>query len=328
MQPLDPARARTYPLRRRASKVASAALARPSPAGTSLRAFLDGLPRILAADELRDAAQAIAGSHRRGRHVVVGMGAHVIKVGLSPILIDLMERGVVTALAMNGAGIVHDFELAYHGATSEDVAAGLEDGSFGMARETGEFLNRAIRESATRVGIGRAVGDAIIRARLPHSRLSLLGTAARLDVPASVHVGVGTDIIHMHPSADGAAIGAGSLYDFHLLAAVVAGLGGGVFLNIGSAVMIPEVFVKALNLARNLRRRVGSFTCVDMDFVRQYRPQVNVVSRPTAGGGRGITLTGHHEIMVPLLAAAALEELHRHARPGRGKTPRSRPSRR
>jgi hypothetical protein len=328
IQPLDPARVRTYPLRRRASKVTSGALARPSPAGSSMRVFLDGLPRILAAGELRAAARSIADSHRRGGQVVVGMGAHVIKVGLSPILIDLMERGVVTALAMNGAGIVHDFELAYHGATSEDVAAGLEDGSFGMARETGEFLNWAIHDSAAQAGIGRAVGDAIIGARLPHRRLSLLATAARLDIPATVHVGVGTDIIHMHPSADGAAIGAGSLRDFHLLAAVVGRLGGGVFLNIGSAVMIPEVFVKALNLARNLRRRVRSFTCIDMDFVRQYRPYVNVVSRPTAGGGRGITLTGHHEIMVPLLAAAALDELNRGVRRRRRMAPRARKSRR
>ena len=314
MKPLDPKRARTYPLRRRRSKVATVAFARPSPPGASLRNFLDGLPHILAADELRAAAQAIADSRRRRAPVVVGMGAHVIKVGLNPVLIDLMERGVVTALAMNGAGIVHDFELAYHGATSEDVAAGLDDGSFGMARETGQFLNDTIRDSAALVGIGRAVGEAIVRARLPHRRRSLLATAARLDIPATVHVGVGTDIIHMHPGADGAAIGAGSLRDFHLLAAVVAGLSGGVFLNIGSAVMIPEVFVKALNLARNLRRRVRRFTCIDMDFMRQYRPQVNVVGRPTAGGGRGITLTGHHEIMVPLLAAATLDALGRRAR--------------
>jgi len=314
MKPLDPKRARTYSLRRRRSKVATAAFARPSPAGISLRSFLDRLPRILAADELRAAARAIADSHRRGGAVIVGMGAHVVKVGLNPVVIDLMERGVVTALAMNGAGIIHDFELAYHGATSEDVAAGLDDGSFGMARETGEFLNSAIGDSAGEVGIGRAVGDAIMRARLPHRRRSLLATAARLDIPATVHVGIGTDIIHMHPGADGAAIGAGSLRDFHLLAAVVASLSGGVFLNIGSAVIVPEVFLKALNLARNLGRRVRRFTCIDMDFMRQYRPQVNVVGCPTAGGGRGITLTGHHEIMVPLLAAATLDALGRRVR--------------
>jgi len=292
-----------------------------------MRRFLAGLPQVLAADELRAASHAIAESHLRGKSVVVGMGAHVIKVGLSPILIDLMERRIVTALAMNGACIIHDFEIAYQGATSEDVAAGLGDGSFGMARETGEFLNDSIREGASRgMGLGHAVGEAILRARLPHRRLSLLATAARLDVPATVHVGVGTDIIHMHPGADGAAIGAGSLRDFHLLAAVVGSLGGGVYLNLGSAVVIPEVFVKALNLARNLGRRVRRLTCIDMDFIRNYRPRVNVIGRPTADGGRGIELTGHHEIMVPLLAAAVLDELgdSRRPRPRKPGTKRTR----
>jgi len=321
MQPLDPARARTYPLARRRNKVATRSLARPARAGTTMRDFLDGLPHILAADELRSAARLIAQSHRSGRAVIVGMGAHVIKVGLSPILIDLMERHIVTALAMNGAGIVHDFEVAFQGATSEDVGAGLRKGSFGMARETGEFLNGCIRQcAASRIGIGRAVGEAILRNHLPHRRLSLLATAARLGLPATVHVGVGTDVIHMHPGADGAAIGAGSLRDFHLLAAVISNLDRGAFLNLGSAVVIPEVFVKALNLARNLGHRVRRLTCIDMDFVRNYRPRVNVVTRPTADGGRGIELTGHHEIMVPLLAAAVLEEL---SRPSRSRRVRS-----
>lgn len=325
--PLDPARARTYPLGRRASKVAAGALARPVERGASLHAFLDGLPRVLAADELRDAAGAIVAAHRQRRAVVVGMGAHVIKVGLSPVLIDLMERGIVSALAMNGAGIVHDFELAFHGATSEDVASGLEDGRFGMARETGAFLNDCIREGAARGGgLGRIVGEAILRARLPHLRFSLLATAARLDLPATVHVGMGTDIIHMHPGADGGAIGAASLQDFRLLAGVVGGMDRGVFLNLGSAVIIPEVFVKALNLARNLGHRVGRLTCIDMDFIRQYRPRMNVVSRPTAGGGRGIELTGHHEIMVPLLAATILDTLDRRRSPA-GAAPRRRPPR-
>jgi hypothetical protein len=308
--PLDVTHARTYPIERRRSKVAAQALAQPVRPTASIAAFLAGLPRILAADELRAAARAIATAHRRGRLVVVGMGAHVIKVGLSPILIDLMERGIVGGLAMNGACIVHDFELAYHGATSEDVAAGLEDGHFGMARETGVFLNGFIRDGAARgLGLGQAVGRAILDARLPHRRLSLLAAASRLGVPATVHVAIGTDIIHMHPGADGAAIGATSLQDFRLLAAVVARMHGGVFVNLGSAVVIPEVFVKALNLARNLGRRVGELTCIDMDFIRQYRPRMNVVGRPTAGGGRGIELTGHHEIMVPLLAAAVLAEV-------------------
>jgi hypothetical protein len=291
--------------------------------GVSFRAFLDGLPRVLAADALRDAARAIAGARARRRPVIVGMGAHVIKVGLSPVLVDLMERGIVTAVAMNGAGIIHDFEMAFHGATSEDVAAGLGDGRFGMARETGTFLNDCIRGAAARgLGIGRAVGDAILAARLPERRLSLLAAAARLDLPATVHVGIGTDIIHMHPGADGAAIGAASLRDFHLLAGVVAAMDGGVFVNLGSAVIIPEVFVKALNLARNVGHRVRRITCVDMDFIRHYRPHVNVVTRPTADGGRGIELTGHHEIMVPLLAAAVVHE----RRGGRGGGPRRVPA--
>jgi hypothetical protein len=290
--------------------VAADLLARPVRPGAAVRGFLDGLPRILAADALRDAARAIAESHRRRRPVVVGMGAHVIKVGLSPILIDLMERGIVTAIAMNGAGIIHDFELAFHGATSEDVGAGLADGRFGMAEETGAFLNEHIRRGAAHgLGMGWAIGEAIRTARLPHRRFSLLATAARLGLPATVHVGMGTDIIHMHPGADGAAIGATSLSDFHLLAGVVAGMDGGVFLNLGSAVILPEVFVKALNVARNLGHRVRRITCIDMDFIRHYRPHVNVVTRPTAAGGRGIELTGHHEIMFPLLAAAVLAEV-------------------
>jgi hypothetical protein len=300
--------------------VAADLLARTVQPGASVGAFLDGLPRILAADSLRDAAGAIADSHRHHRPVVVGMGAHVIKVGLSPILVDLMERGIITAIAMNGAGIIHDFELAFHGATSEDVGPGLADGRFGMAQETGAFLNDGIRDGAARgLGMGRAIGEAIEKARLPHRRVSLLATAVRLGLPATVHVAIGTDIIHMHPGADGAAIGAASLRDFHLLAGVVSGLEGGVFLNLGSAVIIPEVFVKALNIARNLGHRVRRITCIDMDFIRHYRPHVNVVTRPTAVGGRGIELTGHHEIMFPLLAAAVL------ARVGSGQTRRAVP---
>jgi hypothetical protein len=321
-KPLDLRRVRTYPLRRRRSVVAADLLARAVEPAGPVRAFLDALPRILAANALRDAAGAIADSHRHRRPVVVGMGAHVIKVGLSPILIDLMDRGVVTAIAMNGAGIIHDFELAFHGATSEDVGPGLTDGRFGMAQETGAFLNEHIRGGAARgLGLGRAIGEAIEKARLPHRRFSLLATAARLGIPATVHVAVGTDIIHMHPGADGAAIGATSLRDFHLLAGVVAGLDGGVFLNLGSAVIIPEVFVKALNVARNLGHRVRRITCIDMDFIRHYRPHVNVVTRPTAAGGRGIELTGHHEIMFPLLAAAVLARVGSGGR-GRRAVPR------
>ena len=303
--PLDVSRVRTVPLARRQSLVAAPSMGRPVRAGMTVRGLVARLPDILAARDLRGAVERIARALRRGRPVVLGMGAHPIKVGLGPVIVDLIERGRLAAVAMNGACLVHDFELAWNGRTSEDVGPGLERGTFGMARETGEFLNRATREGvAAGLGLGRAIGDAILRARLPFHRTSILAAAARADIPATAHVAIGTDIIHMHPSADGAAIGEGSLRDFHLLAGVVARLAGGVYLNLGSAVVLPEVFVKALNLARNVGHPVRDLTTIDMDFTRHYRPAVNVVARPTAAGGRGIHLTGHHEIMFPLLWAA------------------------
>ena len=308
--PIDPTRVRTVPLARRPSKVAAASLGTPVRAGLSVRRFLDGLPDILASRDLRDAAARIAAAIRARRPVVLGMGAHAIKVGLGPSIVDLVERGRLAAIAMNGAGLVHDFEMAWGGRTSEDVGPGLDRGLFGMARETGEFVNRATREGvAAGLGLGRAVGDAIEAARLPHRRTSILAAAARAGVPVTVHVAVGTDIVHMHPDADGAAIGEGSMRDFRQLAAVVGRLERGVYLNLGSAVVLPEVFVKALNLARNLGHRVRHLTTIDMDFQRHYRPAVNVIARPTAMGGRGIQLTGHHEIMFPLLWAAVEEAL-------------------
>jgi hypothetical protein len=307
---LDFTRVRTVPLARRASRVHADRLGRPVRAGLSIRRFLAGLPDILAARDLRTAADAVATALRRGRPVVLGMGAHPIKVGLGPLLVDLVERGRLAAVAMNGACLVHDFELAWNGRTSEDVGPGLDEGVFGMARETGEFLNRATRDGVAKgLGLGRAVGEAILAARLPLRRRSILAAAARHDVVATVHVAIGTDIVHMHPSADGAAIGEGSLRDFRLLARVVAGLDGGVYVNLGSAVVLPEVFVKALNVARNLGHPVRRITTIDMDFNRHYRPAVNVVARPTAAGGVGIQLTGHHEIMFPLLWAAVEEAL-------------------
>ena len=308
--PIDPTRVRTVPLARRPSKVAAASLGTPVRAGLSVRRFLDGLPDILAARDLRDAATRVAAAIRARRPVVLGMGAHAIKVGLGPAIVDLVERGRLAAVAMNGAGLVHDFEMAWGGRTSEDVGPGLDRGLFGMAHETGEFVNRATREGvAAGLGLGLAVGDAIEAARLPHRRTSILAAAARSGVPVTVHVAVGTDIVHMHPDADGAAIGEGSMRDFRQLAAVVGRLERGVYMNLGSAVVLPEVFVKALNLARNLGHRVRHLTTIDMDFQRHYRPAVNVIARPTALGGRGIQLTGHHEIMFPLLWAAVEEAL-------------------
>lgn len=306
--PIDLARVRTYPLAGRASKVAATALGRMPAPGMSLSRFLATLPDILAVRDLRAVAGAIAARHRAGAAVVLGMGAHPIKVGLSPLIIELMRRGVLSAVAMNGACIVHDFELAYHGATSEDVAAGLGSGQFGMAEDTGRFLNQAIT-ARPELGLGAAVGSAINAAKLPHRRLSILAAGARLGVPVTVHVAVGTDIIHMHPAADGAAIGSATLADFRRLAGVCEHLHRGVFINLGSAVIMPEVFLKALNLARNVGTKVSELVTVDMDFMRHYRPTVNVVQRPTQGDGKGYQLTGHHEIMFPLLCAAVLDAL-------------------
>lgn len=307
---LDLRKARTYPLQQRPSKVQIESLPLPLEPGLSLAAFLDRLPNILAGEDLRRAAAAIVLARKKGRSVALGMGAHPIKVGLSPIIIDLMERGILTSISLNGAGIIHDFEMAASGKTSEDVGPGLDRGKFGMARETGAILNKTIRLGARNgLGIGEAVGNHIARGRYPHRDRSILAAGARLGIPVTVHVAIGTDIIHMHPSADGAAIGESSMRDFHRLAEIVAGLTRGVYINLGSAVILPEVFVKALNLARNLGHRVKPLTTVDLDFIRHYRPGVNVVNRPTASGGTGLRITGHHELLFPLLVGAVLEGL-------------------
>ena len=324
--PIDRSRARTLPARRRPSKVRTADEARPHQAGASTSAFLDSLPDILAARELREVVAAWADAWRAERTVIWGFGAHLIKVGLAPVVVDLMERGAISALAMNGAACVHDLELAMMGRTSEEVAPALDDGSFGMARETGERLNAAIARGADEgIGMGQAIGREIARGRYPHAKRSVLATAVRLGIPATVHVAVGTDIHHMHPSADGAALGVTSLRDFELLTGMVATLERGLFFNVGSAVILPEVFLKALSLARNLGHRVARITAVNLDFLQHYRPSVNVVERPTRLGGRGISLVGHHEIMVPLLAAAVIEAT---AAPPRGRRRPPNPSRR
>jgi len=246
--------------------------------------------------------------------VIVGIGAHVIKVGLTPILVAWMEQGLVTAVAMNGAGIIHDFELALMGHTSEEVDDEIDDGRFGMTEDTGRILNEAIAQGYRNgQGMGEAVGQYITRLKthFPNGGTSILATGARLGIPVTVHVAVGTDVIHMHPAADGAAIGATSLLDFRRLAAVVAGMEGGVYLNIGSAVVLPEVFLKTVSLGRNLGHTLTNITTVNMDFLSHYRPLTNVVRRPTQKGGKGYSLIGHHEIMLPLLVAAVAEELGR-----------------
>jgi hypothetical protein len=299
----------TYPLASRPSKVTKGDFARPAKPGARVRTFLDGLPRQLAGLTLRHLSADILRARARRKPILWGIGAHVIKVGLSPVLIDLMERGFVTGVAMNGAGIVHDFELAFCGQTSEDVDAGLSSGAFGMARETGELVNQAMRDGdRDGLGLGSAVGRFIERRRLPHRRLSLLAAAWRLGLPTTVHVAVGTDIVHMHPACDPSALGRTTHLDFRIFAAEVARLGGGgVYLNVGSAVLLPEVFLKAVTIARNLGHPLRDFATANLDFIQSYRPSTNVVARPTRGVGRGYSLTGHHELMVPLLAAALVE---------------------
>lgn len=309
-RPLDLSGVRTYPLESRVSKVNVADFGKPHARGSRFSAFASSLPRILAADQLRAVAASLARGRERRRPLIWGMGAHVLKVGLAPLIIDLMERGFITAVALNGAGIVHDFETAVAGQTSEEVDAVLGSGEFGMARETGEEINRAIvLGDRAGLGLGASVGRYIERRRgTKFRRLSILAAAWRLGIPATVHVAIGTDIVHMHPSCDPAAVGRASHLDFRILAAEVARLGGGgVYLNIGSAVLLPEVFLKAVTLARNLGHKIQDFTTANFDFIQGYRPNTNVVNRPTKGVGRGYSLTGHHEIMIPFLAAMLVE---------------------
>ena len=301
---------KTSSIKKRKSKVTTKNLAGLYKKGDGFKGFLKTLPSVLAADDLKAVTAAILKAHGAGKPVAIGMGAHVIKTGLSPLIIDLMERGVVTSVAMNGAGIIHDFELAYNGSTSEDVDKEIGSGKFGMAEETGRILNGAIIKGAKKnLGLGRSVGDMIEASSFKYKDLSILAAGARLKVPITVHVAVGTDIIHMHPSIDGSATGKTSHIDFRIMSTVVSELEGGVFLNIGSAVIVPEVFLKALTLVRNEGFKVRKFTTVNMDFTQHYRPITNVVRRPTSSGGKGYALTGHHEIMVPLLYAAIVEGL-------------------
>jgi len=309
-KPLDLTGVTTYPLASRVSKVTVEDFGRPHKRGARLAAFTQSLPKILAADQLRAVAENLVRGRTRNRPLIWGMGAHVLKVGLAPIVIDLMERGFITAIALNGAGIVHDFETAIAGQTSEEVDAVLGAGQFGMAKETAEEINRAIvAGDRDGLGLGASVGRYISQRRAAKfRRFSILAAAWRLGIPATVHVAIGTDIVHMHPSCDPGAVGRASHFDFRILAAEVARLGGGgVYLNVGSAVLLPEVFLKAVTLARNLGHRIEDFTTANFDFIQGYRPNTNVVNRPTKGVGRGYSLTGHHEIMIPLLAAMLVD---------------------
>ena len=308
--PLDLTGIKTYSLQERHSKVSRRDFGRAWEKGGSFRDFVDRLPRILAAETLREVAAAWVTARRGGRQVLLGLGAHPIKVGLNPILIDLMRRNLITGLALNGAGIVHDAEIAMVGRTSEDVDQVLGCGRFGMARETAEFINAAIAWGAGQgLGLGEAVGRRLLESDFPFKDLSLLAVAADLNLPLTVHVAVGTDIIHLHPSVNPEALGATTHLDFRLFAGLVSHLSEGVYLNLGSAVIMPEVFLKAVTLARNLGHAVAPLTTVNLDFVQHYRPLTNVVRRPTAEAGRGYALTGHHELLLPLLAALVIEEM-------------------
>jgi len=311
IQPIDFTRLRTVPLAERGGKVRVEDFAAPYTKGAGVRGWVDSLPKILAADAFRSVVQALHGARAGGKPILWGLGGHVIKCGLAPVLTDLMERGYATAFSMNGSAAIHDFEIAIAGHTSEDVESVLPDGSFGTAEETGREMNHAI-ECGDRDGIG--AGEALGRAlaatgRANYARHSLLLAAYRGAVPVTVHVAVGTDTPHTHPAANPGAIGRATHHDFRLFCTLVAGLNdGGVYLNVGSAVVMPEVFLKAVSAVRNLGNPLADFTTVNFDFLQHYRPRVNVVERPHAkSGGRGYAITGHHELMLPLLAAALIE---------------------
>jgi hypothetical protein len=309
-RPIDIPVLRTCTLKSRASKVDRGDFGKPWLPGGTFADFLASLPNILGADDLRGLAGAIVASHRAERPVMMAMGAHVIKVGLNPIVADLIERGILSAVALNGAGIIHDVEVAMIGRTSEDVQKGLEGGAFGMTKDSADFLNQSIAQAAaTGEGLGAAVGRHIVETDLPYVGDSILGVAYRRGIPATVHVAMGTDVLHVHPEFDPTVVGAASHRDFRLFASVVSDLEGGVYLNVGSAVILPEVFLKALTLVRNMGAEVKSFTTANLDFIRHYRPMANVVTRPTSLGGTGYSLVGHHEIMFPLLAASIIEAL-------------------
>ncbi len=311
LKPLDSSGLRTSSLLKSKRKVQVKDFARTISRGSKFSEFWEsGIPKILAGAELRKLACKIAEAHRRKKQVILAMGAHPIKVGLSPLIIDFIKRGIITAIAGNGAVAIHDFEIAFAGYTSEEVETALEDGSFGTAKETGEaFREVSGRCGRAEIGFGEALGDLINSRKLWNRELSIFGQAQKLNLPATVHIAIGTDIVHIHPGLDGAGLGAGSLRDFGIFAQAVSKLEGGVFLNLGSAVIMPEVFLKALSLSRNLGYRLEKFTTANLDFVFHYRPAVNVLKRPTSKGGTAVSLIGHHEIMLPLLFAGVLEEL-------------------
>lgn len=301
---------KTYPLQTRKNKVSSKAFAIPPVKGETFKTFIEKLPNILAAKDFLSIVRAIIRARKSDKPVILGMGAHPIKVGLSPVIIELMRKNIITAIATNGACIIHDFELSFSGKTSEDVDKELCKGTFGMAQQTGRYLNRAIRRGIKKgYGIGRSVGEMIHKSNFAFKEESIFASAYMRGIPATVHVAIGTDIIHMHSDASGSAIGEGTFRDFKLFISVISDLEGGVYINLGSAVVMPEVFLKALSVARNIGNKIEDMTTVNMDFMQHYRPRENVLRRPTMKKGAAYALTGHHEIMFPLLAAAIFEEI-------------------
>ncbi len=310
--PIDFTQLKTIGLKERGGKVVTADFAGRFSKGSGISGWIDSLPRILAAESFRAVVRALAAAREQGRAIIWGLGGHVVKCGLAPVLLDLMQRGYATAFALNGSAAIHDFEIALAGHTSEDVEAVLPDGRFGTAEETGREMNRAITAGdADGVGIGEALGRALeVLADPRHACASLLLQAWRHNTPVTVHVAIGTDTPHTHPAADGAATGSASHRDFRLLCAYVADLdSGGVYLNVGSAVVLPEVFLKAVSAVRNLGHPLAGFTTANFDFLQHYRPRVNVLERPhSRAGGAGYAITGHHELMIPLLAAALIEK--------------------
>ena len=311
LKPIDLSSVKTYPLQERINKVSVNDFATLPDLEADLTPFLASLPKILKGQDFIELIDKIVTAHQRKKAVIVKMGGHVIKCGLTPLLIALVERGVITGFAFNGASSIHDFEIALIGETSEDVSEYLKTGQFGMWEETGRFMNEAIQNAAdTGIGMGEALGKKLMEIGAPYNAYSLLAAGIQHNIPITVHVAIGTDIIHQHPSANGAAIGEASFSDFRLLTQLVTELeDGGVVLNLGSAVILPEVFLKALTIARNLGHTVSHFTAADFDMIQQYRAAENVVKRPTEMGGKGYTFTGHHELMIPLLVQSVLLRL-------------------
>lgn len=303
---------RTYPIRERDNTVKIDNFVQKLPAkGTSFRSFWEGLPDIMAAGDLKKVAAGVIKAHKKNKPVIFCLGSHVIKCGLNPVIISLMEKGIITAIALNGAGSIHDFEIAFIGATGEDAASGIENGIFGMVEETGRMMNEAIVSGVQQgLGAGRALGEKILRDGFKFREYSILSSGIELGIPVTVHIAIGTDIIHQHPSCDGGALGEASYIDFQSFTTEVSKMGnGGVIINFGSAMIMPEVFLKALTISRNLGFPVKNFTVANFDITPHYRPINNVVERPVSLGGRGYSIRGHHELMIPLLAQAIAEEI-------------------